>query len=485
MDNRLSGEILVASRIVDYLSSGLYESPAACLKELVNNAYDADAKLVELFVKPDANRIIVTDDGTGMDSQDFKRNFSKISESFKRESTDRTESSRPKIGKIGIGFIAANEICDIMQIISTKKGSREKIDIEINFKAMRMPDEERKRPGDSFTKADYEGTVSQAHPDEHYTHIFLKEVRGPAQELLAGARNRGESKSLYGLSPKTIAQRLRDPNLRSWEDFDFYSQTMLEVALNVPVPYVDHWATKKYDEVLSSFTNRANSLDFRVVFDGTELRKPTLFEESDESFVKTFQYEGKDVSFESYFYVQHGVLKPQDLNGVLIRIRNSAVGKYERSFLGFPSSIGTLFQRWLSVEIWADDRLESAMNIDRKTLRVTHPAYLELVDAFHVQLRAALNEAREKLYEQPSRKKKRIRYKQELDIIKEVSEAARTSVSSVTADQMSAEQNHRVLLKKYSAIELIEIVLDVSKRTLSAKERKLLMDELVREVLSK
>ncbi len=36
--NEFKGEIVVASRIVDYLSSGLYESPAACLKELVNNA---------------------------------------------------------------------------------------------------------------------------------------------------------------------------------------------------------------------------------------------------------------------------------------------------------------------------------------------------------------------------------------------------------------------------------------------------------------
>jgi len=36
--SEFDGEIRVASRIVDYLSSGLYKSPAACLKELINNA---------------------------------------------------------------------------------------------------------------------------------------------------------------------------------------------------------------------------------------------------------------------------------------------------------------------------------------------------------------------------------------------------------------------------------------------------------------
>src|SRR4051812_203861 len=78
------GEIRVASRIVDYLSSGLYNSPAACLKELVNNSYDADASQVDIFVKPDADRIIIADDGVGMSREEFKQHFDRVSESHKR-----------------------------------------------------------------------------------------------------------------------------------------------------------------------------------------------------------------------------------------------------------------------------------------------------------------------------------------------------------------------------------------------------------------
>src|SRR5687768_11610839 len=95
-DSRFSGEIVVASRIVDALSSGLYESPAACLKELVNNAYDADAAQVGIYVKPDADEIIVEDDGAGMTQAEFVRHFSRISESHKRDDTDVTpRNERP------------------------------------------------------------------------------------------------------------------------------------------------------------------------------------------------------------------------------------------------------------------------------------------------------------------------------------------------------------------------------------------------------
>ncbi len=90
--DRFSGQILVASRIVDTLSSGLYETPAACLKELVNNSFDADATTVKVFVKPEANRIIVADDGIGISKREFERHFSRVSESHKRDLSQTSPS---------------------------------------------------------------------------------------------------------------------------------------------------------------------------------------------------------------------------------------------------------------------------------------------------------------------------------------------------------------------------------------------------------
>src|SRR5436305_12509487 len=99
-DRHFSGEIVVASRIVDTLSSGLYETPAACLKELINNSYDADAGQVKVHVRPDAELIIIEDDGHGMCRADFERHFKRIAESHKRDESDTTDEGRPKIGKI-------------------------------------------------------------------------------------------------------------------------------------------------------------------------------------------------------------------------------------------------------------------------------------------------------------------------------------------------------------------------------------------------
>src|SRR6266705_1498058 len=124
------GQIRVASKIIDYLSSGLYDSPAACLKELVNNSYDADGAAVHIHVQPDADQIVIEDDGEGMTKDEFIENFSWISETHKRDTSEvTTRFRRPKIGKIGIGFIAANEICEEMRVVSSKEGDPHAIDV--------------------------------------------------------------------------------------------------------------------------------------------------------------------------------------------------------------------------------------------------------------------------------------------------------------------------------------------------------------------
>ena len=232
------GEIVVSSRIIDQLSSGLYESPAACLKELINNSYDADATEVIMSVRPDAEVIIIQDNGDGITRQAFTRHFERIAESWKREGGEITRLKRPKIGRIGIGFIAANEICNRMEIVSTVAGSTEMLDVSINFEKMRLDPAVRRRDGADLAKGDYTGTVTEeAEPDDHYTIIYLREVRGLAQEILSGAREGRKGNSIFGLNPASVRQLLSSPNLTSWDEFDTYSQAMLEIALNVPVQY--------------------------------------------------------------------------------------------------------------------------------------------------------------------------------------------------------------------------------------------------------
>src|SRR5207248_3158986 len=91
-------------------------------------------------------------------------------------------------------------------------------------------------------------------------------------------------------------------------------------------------------------------LDFRVEYDGSDLRKPIVLfpnERDAPSFVHPFSYIGDSVSAVGYFYAQHGTIKPEELQGVLIRIREAAVGEYRSDFLEFPTSEGSLIQRWI------------------------------------------------------------------------------------------------------------------------------------------
>lgn len=490
VENEFDGQIVVASRIVDYLSSGLYQSPAACLKELINNAYDADATRVDVYVKPDADRIIIEDNGSGMDRADFEKNFKRISESHKRDESDFTSSGRPKIGKIGIGFIAANEICDVMEIVSTKAGSDELLEVSINFDLMRQDPNERRRSDTEFAKADYKGYVNKTDKASHFTKIFLKKVRGDARSILSGAGTSAYASgemSLYGLNAKSIFKKLHSPSLKSWSEFDAYSKNILEVALNVPVPYHENWLPaalrKKVDDVEST----TRDLNFSLYFDGSEILKPTVFNPKQKRvLISRFDFEGENVSAKGYFYAQHTRINPQEIQGLLIRIRNSAVGSYDPNFLGYSPTLGPLFQSWISGEIMADDRLEDSMNIDRRTLRIAHPAYVELQQAVHDYLDKLIKRVKSEIYKVGSQERQVVKAEKIKRKILEITSQEIAKFDKAVASEIRKAWNistddlgnQKRFLRKYSVDELYEIVIEIAKEVMTPSQLQRFMKQL-------
>jgi len=488
-DCDFQGEIRVASRIIDYLSSGLYQSPAACLKELINNAYDADASEVQVWVKSDDDYIIIEDNGQGLDRQDFERHFVMISESFKRTDTAASPMGRPLIGKIGIGFIAANEICDEMQVISTKAGSPDLMDVTISFDLMRADPSSRRRGETSFAKATYCGRSGQTSKESHFTRVFLRRIRGAAKDILAGA---GVSKyssgeySLYGLPERSVQQVLMDANLQSWSIFDAYSKNRLEVALNIPIRYHKLWLPQHLQPQVADIESAVDALDFRVFFDGSELRKPIVFNPDDESLISRFQFEGKQVSALGYFYAQRGAIRPQELQGLLVRIRHAAIGGYDPNFMEFSSQRGGQFKKWISGEILVDDRLEDAMNIDRKTLRNTHPAYVELQLAVHAHVDQLIARVRSEIFGAGAQERKRQRAVKSEQKIRAVAAESLDKLSAKTAQEVSAawesflekEGSEKQLLRKYSIDQVYKLVIAAAGDSLSPDDLHILMREL-------
>ncbi len=92
------------------------------IKELISNAFDAEATLVTINTKSGAGSIVIHDNGVGMDYTDFDQNFTYISKSKKTGRNETTPSGRPIIGRLGIGFIAVLEtLLTLWLLVQQKK----------------------------------------------------------------------------------------------------------------------------------------------------------------------------------------------------------------------------------------------------------------------------------------------------------------------------------------------------------------------------
>src|SRR2546423_1105756 len=69
---QMQGDIKVSSKTLGHISSGLYRSPAGAMKELISNAFDADAEWVHISLNPPSFDVVsISDNGTGISLDKF------------------------------------------------------------------------------------------------------------------------------------------------------------------------------------------------------------------------------------------------------------------------------------------------------------------------------------------------------------------------------------------------------------------------------
>ena len=66
-------EMTISLQIVEHLGLNLYSNTSAVISEAVANAWDADAKTVEITLGKDC--ITIKDDGCGMDTDDINNKY--------------------------------------------------------------------------------------------------------------------------------------------------------------------------------------------------------------------------------------------------------------------------------------------------------------------------------------------------------------------------------------------------------------------------
>lgn len=118
--------------------SGVYQPFVKAVKEMVSNAYDADADNVHLDFIENFRFLTISDDGCGMDPIEFVRDYIRIGKSYQKDEYT-AKKRRPRIGGKGIGFLAPARYCDEVEI-RTKKGSNSQYVFHWEAKSQRSLD---------------------------------------------------------------------------------------------------------------------------------------------------------------------------------------------------------------------------------------------------------------------------------------------------------------------------------------------------------
>ncbi|MDR2145618.1 MAG: ATP-binding protein [Tannerella sp.] len=131
-------KIKFAGRLIDLLGHQMYGGAVPAVAELVANAWDADAKKVEIVIpddisKPDAE-ITVRDYGDGMSFGELNDYYLHIG--YERRSRgERTQGNRLVMGRKGIGKLAGFGIAENIVVTSVK--AHHLVELQLNYTELR------------------------------------------------------------------------------------------------------------------------------------------------------------------------------------------------------------------------------------------------------------------------------------------------------------------------------------------------------------
>jgi Histidine kinase-, DNA gyrase B-, and HSP90-like ATPase len=415
----------VNEKALAHLSRGLYRSPASALRELVSNAWDANARSVRINTNyPNFFQLSVQDNGDGFTSEQFRELMSGgIGNSEKREIDRPLTNGRPVIGRLGIGLLGIAQVCGAFSITSkTEDGKgfrarvelydllKERLDVDdkeiVTDVALEGRDEEVKIV--DIGRYDF---VNDFDPDtvEVGTTIMTDEIHPTFVQTFKESLD------------KSTFPKFREPptewkkaikilsNVHSLQELGDYWRLLWELAAASPIPYVGDTALP--GKLIADDQQRLESYDFRVSVDDVQLFKPVYLRGNKNGYTtlkiepKAMRIYGKNLRFHGYVAIQEGKqVLPDEIRGVLVRIKNVGIGYYDPSMLDYRYNEGPR-AKWLTSEIYVDEGLEDALNIDRDSFNRFHPEFRALQKYLHEVLHDKVFPAVYKKIEQRSEEK--------------------------------------------------------------------------------
>ncbi|MDE1182551.1 ATP-binding protein [Paraburkholderia sp.] len=226
---RGTGSVVAATlktdeRVFARITDGIYREPASALRELIANAYDADATEVRIDTDaPRFSRIVVRDNGYGLTEEALVHVICHIGGSLKRtdkgsqfhvasdQDTSRSPNGRKLIGKLGIGLFSVSQLTHHLVIVTKVKGE----DVRRICDILLVPQSDVPRPKSESGEDVYVTgkaqikTIPADDLESHGTEITLLDIRGFVRESL-------QSQSLWA----AISPELNDDTEEEFDDTD-------------------------------------------------------------------------------------------------------------------------------------------------------------------------------------------------------------------------------------------------------------------------
>jgi hypothetical protein len=338
MAEQFTSQITVDKNIVSLLSRFTYErSFPYALREVVSNAYDADATTARIDIDLKKEEVLIIDDGSGMTKEEF--DFYLRIAGQRRGKRETPKFGRTRIGQFGVGFLAILPFCETLQILSTAENSEEIFTANIPASKFFKQDGKTVDVGEITVPGELRRD-SKLKP-AHYTQIKLLKISELAKRYF---HQRPSTDKKDSVASRSALERLK------WE-----------MQEDLPLAFPDGSKLNEilaYPEPVGMEVYLQNKKLFRNCCEGEPIDSGELTVEG--------------IRFRYAIITPWKAVKPNDLQGLKLRLNNVGVGP--RTLFDADRTRKFSRMHWLSGEVQVLSGLDSVITLSRDAF-VAVPEY--------------------------------------------------------------------------------------------------------------
>ena len=325
-----------------------------------------------------------------------------IGDSDKRARPDNLINHRQIIGRLGIGLLGISQISHEFEIVSHSLHDQTAFRAIVQMKDFRKhlldqpTAEDAQSDPEAFSVGDY--TVQELPFDRAQAGLMVT-----ATEPTEGFRRQLSDPDAQPL-PKDFYDFVRQISQKdNLATGTAYNRMVWEIASLAPIPYMSDTNVTKLDRNMATLATDLTGFAFRVIVDGVKLFKPIILSSPDHPVQSgelgdgegPFHFSlcfneiiwGENLTVRGYIHSTAGTaIHPDDLRGILIRLRHVGIAGYDKSFMNYRYAEGPRFA-WLTGELFVDQGFEDALTVGRDSFDSSHPHYIEIRTWLHEQLR--------------------------------------------------------------------------------------------------